>query len=191
MWKYSDEQKKEALRYHNEGIPFRVIERLLHISHNSVIRWVKEAAGQIKKIVSQPQKEEKCDILEIDELWHFVHKKNEIWIWLAVERSKQEIKGFFVGNRSYKSFEKLSEIIGNINTKKYATDDYGAYGIINPTKHIVGKAHTFTVERTNRRLRHYLARFVRKSYSVSQSIHMVVNSLYVWVFKHLIPSLIL
>ncbi|MDR2074415.1 MAG: hypothetical protein LBP36_03550 [Oscillospiraceae bacterium] len=40
IWKYSDAQKKEALRYHNEMISFRVIERLPHIGHNSVIRWV-------------------------------------------------------------------------------------------------------------------------------------------------------
>jgi transposase-like protein len=74
MWAYSDAEKKEALRYHNERIPFRTIERLLHISHNSVIRWVKEAAKQIKEIVHQPQKEEKCDVLELDEMWHFVKK---------------------------------------------------------------------------------------------------------------------
>ena len=34
----------------------------------------------------------------------------------------------------------------------------------------------------------FLPVFVRRSYSVSQTIEMVVNSLYVWVFKHLIPK---
>ena len=110
-------------------------------------------------------------------------------MWLAVEREKQEIKGFFVGDRSLRSFERLSEITEHVNPKAYATDDYGTYEIINPNMRLIGKEHTYTVERTNRRLRHYLARFVRRSYSVSQNKEMVANSLYVWVFRHLIPKL--
>ncbi len=94
-----------------------------------------------------------------------------------------------MGDRSLKSFEKLSEITAYVTPEAYATDDYGTYEIINPNMRIIGKEHTYTVERTNRRLRHYLARFVRRSYSVSQSIEMVANSLYVWVFRHLIPKL--
>ena len=54
-WLYSDEEKKEALRYHNEMIPFNVIGRLLHIAPNSIIRWVKETAKQLKEIVHKPQ----------------------------------------------------------------------------------------------------------------------------------------
>jgi len=115
--------------------------------------------------------------------------KNEIWIWLAVERKNQQIKGFYVGDRSSESFDKLFNRTPHIEPRFYATDDYGTYDIINPDNHIVSKAETYTVERTNRRLRHYLARFVRKSYCVSQSIEMVANSLYVWVFRHLIPKL--
>ncbi|MDR2074534.1 MAG: hypothetical protein LBP36_04195 [Oscillospiraceae bacterium] len=64
IWKYSDAHK-EALRCHNERIPFKIIERLPHIGHNLFVRWVKEASGQIKKIVSQPQKEGKCDFWKL------------------------------------------------------------------------------------------------------------------------------
>lgn len=108
---------------------------------------------------------------------------------MAVERATQEIKGFFVGSRGISSFECLSKNIENIDAKVYATDDWESYNLISPRKRIIGKAHTYTVERTNRLLRHYLARFTRKSYSVSQSLAMIVNSLYVWVFRELIPSL--
>lgn len=108
---------------------------------------------------------------------------------MAVERETQEIKGFFVGSRETSSFEKLSKSIDNIDAKVYASDGLEAYNLIHPQKHLVGKAHTYTVERTNRLLRHYLARFARKSYSVSQRLSMIVNSLYVWVFRDLIPLL--
>ena len=48
-------------------------------------------------------------------------------------------------------------------TKKYASDYYQAYDLIDPKKRLIGKAHTYNVERMNRLLRHYLARFARKT----------------------------
>jgi IS1 family transposase len=54
--------------------------------------------------------------------------------------------------------------------------------LIDPAKHIIGKAHTFTVERTNRLLRHYIARFARKSYSVSKSFSMISNSILLFAY---------
>ena len=110
-------------------------------------------------------------------------------MWTAVERKTKKIKGFFVGSREIASFEKLSDRISNINANFYASDGLEAYNLIDPKKHLVGKKHTYTVERCNRLMRHYLARFTRKSYSVSQKLYMVACSLYVWVFRSLIPIL--
>jgi transposase-like protein len=61
---YSESVKKEALRYYTEGIGFRKIERLLGMSHVSVINWVKKAAGKLKKVLSE---KEKVEVLELDE----------------------------------------------------------------------------------------------------------------------------
>ena len=57
--------KKEAIGYYLEGIGFRRIERLLGVSHVSVINWVKKEAEKLKNL--QP-KEEKVDVLELDEM---------------------------------------------------------------------------------------------------------------------------
>ena len=38
------------------------------------------------------------------------------------------------------------------------------YNIVQLGKHLVGKSNAFTVERMNHLLRHYLARFDRKTY---------------------------
>ena len=46
---YSEDFKREAIRYYLEGIGFRRIERLLGVSHVSVINWVKKAAEKLKK----------------------------------------------------------------------------------------------------------------------------------------------
>ena len=69
------EEKRKALNYHNEGIAFRRIERLLGICHNTVINWVKKAAKQIKEIVDETSTKEEVDVLELDEMCT-IFKKN-------------------------------------------------------------------------------------------------------------------
>jgi IS1 family transposase len=54
--------------------------------------------------------------------------------------------------------------------------------LIDPAKHVIGKAHTFTVERTNPILRHYIAHFAGKSYSVSKSFSMISNSVLLFAY---------
>jgi transposase-like protein len=45
---YYDKEKQEAIRHYNEGIGFRIIERLIGMSHVSVINWVKREALKIE-----------------------------------------------------------------------------------------------------------------------------------------------
>ena len=94
----------------------------------------------------------------------------------------KKLVGFFVGDRSSESFEKLCENISHIDTKFYATDKFLAYDIIPPDKHLIGKSHTFTVERMNRLLSHYLARFARKTYCWSCSLSMISFSVSLFAF---------
>ena len=65
---YSDAEKKEALRYHNEGIGFRIIGRLLRMDPKSVINWVKKAAKQIQYIIKDSKAPENVEIVELDEM---------------------------------------------------------------------------------------------------------------------------
>ena len=116
-------------------------------------------------------------------------KSNKKWIWLAVELYSQKVKEFFVGSRYNSSFENFSKNIEHIDAKTYATDARDSYNFINPKNHVVGKLYIYTVEYTNRLLRHYLARFVRKIYCVSKSFSMIIYSLYLFYFKHLLSSI--
>jgi transposase-like protein len=70
---YSEKEKSEAIRYYNEGIGFRKIERLLGMSHVSVINWVKQTAEKLKKVLP---KKEKVEVLELDELCINFKKKS-------------------------------------------------------------------------------------------------------------------
>ena len=53
---------------------------------------------------------------------------------------------------------------------KYASDFWHPYAnIFCGQKHVQGKAHTFTIESLNNRIRCYLARLKRKTHSYSKS----------------------
>ena len=118
---------------------------MLGVSHTAVIYWVKKAGEKIKDIAFEERKPEKVDVMELDEMCVNLKKSNKKWIWLAVERASQKIRGFYVGSRETSSFEKLSQIIQRLNVETYATDAWESYNLIDPKKHIVGKAHTYTL----------------------------------------------
>ena len=88
-----------------------------------------------------------------------------------------------------KRFEKLCENISHIDAKFYATDKLSACNIIPEDKHLIGKSHTYTVERMNRLLRHYLARFARKTYCWSKSLNMIDNSVILFLYRNSITSI--
>jgi Transposase and inactivated derivatives len=69
-----DPQKKElALRMYAEGIPARKIERLLEVSHNAVLGWVrKEVAAKALKPVCADE----VQVVEADEMWSYIGSKS-------------------------------------------------------------------------------------------------------------------
>ena len=73
---YSLATRKQAISLYLEGIGFRAIERLLNISHMSVMRWVKDLANQIHSIKTAQQGDSiHATFMELDEMWHYVGKK--------------------------------------------------------------------------------------------------------------------
>ena len=85
------EIRQKAIKLYLEGNGFRRIERLIHVSHMSVINWVRLLASKIQK---NPKKSEKVVILELDEMC--VNFKKKIWLWTAVNRVTKKLVGFFV-----------------------------------------------------------------------------------------------
>lgn len=68
---FSEKVKAQAIALYLEGLGFRAIGRLLGVSNVAVLKWVKKAAQSL------PQQEEPAfvDILELDELHHYVKKR--------------------------------------------------------------------------------------------------------------------
>ncbi len=68
-----EDKKQDALRHYAEGIGLRATERLVGVSHNSVMNWVRqEVAGQSLAQADASQ----VQIVEADELWSYVGEKN-------------------------------------------------------------------------------------------------------------------
>jgi len=65
----------------------------------------------------------------------------------------------------------------------YATDAWKIYKGIPEFKHVVGKKHTTQIESLNANVRHYLARFRRRTRCYSKSTLMVELSLFLLFFK--------
>lgn len=68
--------RKRAISLYLEGLGFRSIERLLDISHMSVMRWVRDVAAQIQSIKAA-EKDERLNarVMEMNEMWHYLGTK--------------------------------------------------------------------------------------------------------------------
>lgn len=64
----------------------------------------------------------------------------------------------------------------------FYTDDWDAFSKVLPKeRHVIGKAHTATIERDNSNTRHHLGRFTRRTKVVSKKKAMVDASLKLWL----------
>ncbi len=68
---FAPEVKAQAVAIYLEGLGFRAIGRLLGVSNVSVLKWIRSAANALP----EPAKPAVVDVLELDELWHFVKKR--------------------------------------------------------------------------------------------------------------------
>lgn len=116
-------------------------------------------------------------VCEADEVWSFVGKKsNKQWIWLVQNKANKQIIGYFVGDHSTESAQKLWESIPLVFREKafFCTDFWDAYNAVIPEDqhHAGGKDIGFVnhLERFNCTLRQRCSRLVRKSLSFSKSL---------------------
>ena len=81
--------------------------------------------------------------------------------------------------------------IKDLNPMYYATDLWKVYQKIVPkTKHLISKKETTQVESYNSNVRHYLARFKRKTKCYSKSENLLKLSIYLLIYKNLIPYIL-
>ncbi len=129
-------------------------------------------------LVEPDAKDPESTILELDELWSFVYKKeNKVWIWIALCRKTRQIVSRAIGDRSKEACQIPWDGIPEAYRSGHCFSDFwDAYQAIIPEEQItqVGKetGETAHVERWNCTLRQRLGRFVRKTLSFSKSTLM-------------------
>ncbi len=89
----------------------RGVARVFGVSRNTVTKWLKKVSllPPLKKTLAKAKKH---DVLELDEMWSFVHyRTNTRWVWLAQCRRTRQIVADAIGDRSEKTCRLLWERI--------------------------------------------------------------------------------
>lgn len=86
-----------------------------------------------------------------------------------------------LGGRDSETFRRLYDKVKHLKGCIFYTDDWGAFAkVLPPARHVIGKAHTVTIERDNSNTRHHLARFTRRTQVISRCEDMVNTTLKLW-----------
>jgi len=113
-------------------------------------------------------------------------KEDKLWIWLAFDRTGQRLVDWECGDRDAATLDRLLERLKRWNITLYCTDEFGPYDSLLPVgRHYMGKDQTVAVERVNSRLRHWCARFRRRTCVVSKTIAMVDATIALFAAYHI------
>lgn len=105
-------------------------------------------------------------------------KTQTCWVWLAWDREQKRCLGVELGQRNISTGKKLWNQLQLFEIDKVCSDYFPAYpAIVEHPNHTITKAETWGVESLNSRIRHYLARFRRKTFCYSKALHMVKATL--------------
>ena len=111
-------------------------------------------------------------------------KKDDCWLWWAIDRATKRILGWTLGDRGTETAERLDAQLPHAAHVIFATDFWHPYGKIFGQAHPVqGKAPTFTIESLNNRIRCYLARLKRKTHSYSKSKANLAASILLFIVR--------
>ncbi len=172
-----------------ERISLRGIARVTQVSWSWLQDYVNQKLARTPRQVKDSGKPPGKLTIECDEMWSFVDsKKNEVYIWLAIDRNSRRIIGCFVGDRTRKSARKLWASLPEVYQQSaFAyTDFWQAYKTVIPPEHhrAVGKETGLTnhIERLNNTLRQRVSRLVRASLSFSKKLNNHIGA--IWYFIH-------
>ncbi len=177
-------EKATILRAYQERASMRGLERIFNVARQTVARWILERVRALPNLKDTLLPAKPGDVLELDELWSFVFKKDrKRWLWTAICRRTRQIVAFVIGDRSQKTCQRLwNKIPDAYKGCQTFSDFWEAYQQVFPKKthHCVGKesGETAHMERWYNTLRQRLARYVRKTLSFSKSDtyhHMVTK----------------
>lgn len=187
--KISQETKNLIDKLLLEKISLAGIARSVGVSPTWLQNYVNNKYAQTPRKLKVSEKAKGKLIIECDELWSFVRKKdNQQWVWLAIDRKTREIVGVYIGERSRRSAQKLWESLPPVYRQCAVcyTDFWVSYEkVIASKRHKpVGKesGKTSHIERFNNTLRQRVSRLVRRTLSFSKKLENHLGA--IWYFIH-------
>ena len=179
--KYDNKTKvKNIVKLYLEGMSIRGIGRYIEVSHSYVIKRIQQQAEKLKPMIPL-----KAKAIEIDELYFYIKsKKRKRWLWTAFCRESGRIINWQIGGRDESTLKKLYYKISPVETEEYFTDKYAPYRKVLPIqKHRSERGCTNRIEGFHSALRHYAARFRRRSKCYSKSEVMVEATMSLMMYK--------
>ena len=120
---------------------------------------------------------------ELDEQWSYVgSKKNQRWLWLAIQHNTSEVLAYTFGKRTDEVMLKFKKLLNPFGIKKYYTDNLGSYfRQLSKQNHLPGKRNTQKIERKFLTFRTRIKRLARKTicFSKSNLMHDTVIGLFI------------
>ena len=111
-------------------------------------------------------------------------KTAKLWVWRAYDPIARRTIAWVLGRRDDATCQKLLDKIG-VEGKTFVTDDWDGYHRLIPEDQLfTGKDLTVPIEQDNSNIRHFLARFRRRTKVVSKVIEMVDLSLRIYHYFH-------
>jgi len=104
-------------------------------------------------------------------------EKNKVWLWRAYDPVARRTLAWELGGRDDATSRRLLDKVG-VAGRVFLTDDWEGFHRLIPAEQLfTGKDLTFPIEQDNSNIRHYLARFRRRSKVTSRARHMIDSSL--------------
>lgn len=98
---YATVRRAQVQRALLERVSLRGIGRIFQMSRRTVMRWLQGWRNLLASLGEILLSMEFGDVLELDELWSFVGKKeNQQWLWLALCRRTRQVVAYYVGDRT-------------------------------------------------------------------------------------------
>ncbi|MGX9727640.1 MAG: IS1 family transposase [Candidatus Electronema sp. VV] len=128
--------------------------------------------------------------VEADEFWSYVgNKKNQRWTWHALERNSGVVIAWHNGRRTDESCSRLMEKISVFPAARFHTDDWKSYRkYIPPSKHVIGKADTWRIERRNLNFRTHIKRLNRRTICFSKNEKIYDNVIGMYINRYYFES---
>ncbi|MBE9195207.1 IS1 family transposase [Synechocystis sp. LEGE 06083] len=165
--------KLEAVLLYMSGMSMNATAKLLGVSTQSVLNWVRDF-GEANYEKPAP---DSAMVVELDQLWHFLQAKKQVWIWKAYEHVTGRLINWELGNRDSQTLSRLLERLAKWKVTVYCTDDWKPYQQLldeHPDGfHVISKRETVGIERNNSDNRPWFARFHRRTKVIPKSAYMV------------------